>query len=144
VRAITLWCLFLLNCRADGRPSLLLYSCLSTTPFRTIKIRSKKPDCPACGPDRWRTLDIESTDYVSFCGGSTPNWEERGLAVNDHTSRIPAIVRKSMTLCISMLFVDDKYWSGAKGYSLISSQGENYRRQVSGRIWHLPLTRVYQ
>jgi len=72
----------------DLKPSLLLYSCLSAPPFRTIKIRSKKPDCTACGLEGQKALDIESMDYVTFCGGSRPNWEERGLIVNDPTSRI--------------------------------------------------------
>jgi len=72
----------------DGKPCLLLYSCLSPTPFRTIKIRSKKLDCPACGHDGQKKLDVENTDYVSFCGGSSPNWVERGLVVLDPTSRI--------------------------------------------------------
>lgn len=62
----------------DGKPTMLLYSCLSPMPFRTIKIRSRKPDCVACGVNGLKALDIQNMDYVSFCGGPRPDWEQRG------------------------------------------------------------------
>lgn len=62
----------------DG-PSLLLFSALGLPPFKTIKIRSRRSDCPACGMNIEKNGKIEETDYVAFCGGDAPDWEKRGL-----------------------------------------------------------------
>jgi len=63
----------------NSRPSLLVFSALSTPPFRTVRIRGKRVDCAACGSEVHRRGKIEETDYVSFCGGNLPDWEQTGL-----------------------------------------------------------------
>ncbi|KAJ7577079.1 hypothetical protein C8J56DRAFT_799308 [Mycena floridula] len=72
----------------NEKPSLLLYSALGATPFRNIKMRSRKPTCPACGIEGQRIGEIQSIDYVQFCGGSRPDWESRGLEEGDSQARI--------------------------------------------------------
>ncbi|KAL4066793.1 hypothetical protein J3A83DRAFT_4098152 [Scleroderma citrinum] len=71
----------------DGKGTLLLFSALSTPPFRTIKLRARKPTCLACGQAQ-KTNIIEQTDYVTFCGGARPNWLERGLTAGEPNERI--------------------------------------------------------
>ncbi|KAG5732581.1 Adenylyltransferase and sulfurtransferase uba4 [Termitomyces sp. T112] len=63
----------------DQKPTLLLYSALGTPLFRSIKLRSRKPACAACGTDEQRVGTIQDVDYVQFCGGPRPDWEARGL-----------------------------------------------------------------
>ncbi|KNZ72364.1 Adenylyltransferase and sulfurtransferase uba4 [Termitomyces sp. J132] len=63
----------------DRKPTLLLYSALGTPLFRSIKLRSRKPACAACGTDEQRVGTIQDVDYVQFCGGPRPDWEARGL-----------------------------------------------------------------
>ena len=59
---------------------MLIYNALSSTPFRSVKLRSRRDTCPACGPSKGESShSIKEMDYVQFCGGSKPNWEERGL-----------------------------------------------------------------
>lgn len=59
-------------------PTLLLFS--GATPgaptFRSVKMRSRRKDCFACGDDDGRRLTLEALrggglDYVAFCGGPT-------------------------------------------------------------------------
>jgi len=80
----------------DGRPSLVLFSALGIPPFRTVKLRSRKPSCPACGKEGQKIGQIQDTDYVAFCGGERPDWETRGLVEHDGTSRIRAKELKSV------------------------------------------------
>lgn len=68
-----------LRITSDKKPSMLLFSALSSPPFRSIKLRSRKADCRACGKDDFDLGVIEETDYVQACGGPRPNWVERGL-----------------------------------------------------------------
>jgi len=75
----------------DPTPSLLLFSALNTTPFRSIKLRSRKPTCPACGTTDQKIGQIRDIDYVRFCGGQRPNWVELGLTAA--IARIPVTVR---------------------------------------------------
>ncbi|KAI0844205.1 adenylyltransferase [Daldinia vernicosa] len=56
-------------------PSLLLFSATSTTPFRSIRMRSRRPNCFACSSASTLTLGelrAGSLDYVQFCGVTTP------------------------------------------------------------------------
>jgi len=62
---------------------LLLYSALSPSPFRSIKIRKKQTNCTACGTGAPAILDVTNTDYVAFCGGPMRDWVKTGLAVSD-------------------------------------------------------------
>lgn len=64
----------------DYKPSLLLFSALGSPPFRSIKLRSRKPSCVACGTKDGKLAASRHADYVQFCGGPPPNWEDRGLA----------------------------------------------------------------
>ncbi|KAF7322668.1 Adenylyltransferase and sulfurtransferase UBA4 [Mycena chlorophos] len=74
----------------DKKPSLLLFSALGTPPFRSIKLRSRKPTCPACGTSDQKVGEIRSIDYVQFCGGPRPDWESRGLVRGEASHRVSA------------------------------------------------------
>lgn len=52
-------------------PTLLLYSAYSHPPFRSIRLRGKRPDCPSCSASSTITrqsLNSGSLDYAFFCG----------------------------------------------------------------------------
>ncbi|KAJ5179244.1 hypothetical protein N7492_002454 [Penicillium capsulatum] len=54
-------------------PSLLIFSAYSTPQFRSIKLRSRRPNCVVCSANATVTLDTiasGSTDYVFFCGST--------------------------------------------------------------------------
>ncbi|KAL9123811.1 MAG: hypothetical protein Q9217_006797 [Psora testacea] len=56
--------------------TMLLYSAYSDTPFRTVRLAGKRPDCPSCSqrPTISKQSIIEgSTDYVAFCGFRQPH-----------------------------------------------------------------------
>lgn len=72
---------------ADAHPHMLLFSALALPPFRSIKLRNRKPDCIAHAAT---SLDIANTDYIQLCGGPRPDWESLGTQVRDPTHRIPA------------------------------------------------------
>ncbi|TFK47751.1 hypothetical protein OE88DRAFT_738723 [Heliocybe sulcata] len=79
----------------DNKPSLLIYSALSVPPFRSIKLRSRRATCPACGQEGTRQGSIQETDYVAFCGGSRPDWEKLGMVPGDEGSRVSAKTLKN-------------------------------------------------
>ncbi|KAL2865728.1 HesA/MoeB/ThiF family protein [Aspergillus lucknowensis] len=52
-------------------PTLLIFSAYSSPQFRTIKLRSRRPNCAVCSAEATVTLDSVrsgSMDYVFFCG----------------------------------------------------------------------------
>ncbi|OBT77870.1 hypothetical protein VF21_03240 [Pseudogymnoascus sp. 05NY08] len=56
-------------------PSLLLFSANSPSPFRTVRLRQRRPDCFACSSQAELTpesLTSGSLDYVAFCGSAAP------------------------------------------------------------------------
>ncbi|KAL4913298.1 hypothetical protein BDW62DRAFT_166760 [Aspergillus aurantiobrunneus] len=56
-------------------PSLLIFSAYSTPQFRTIKLRSRRPNCAVCSADASVTLESVRSglmDYVFFCGAVGP------------------------------------------------------------------------
>ncbi|RMJ27436.1 hypothetical protein PHISP_01692 [Aspergillus sp. HF37] len=65
---------------ADGSspkasPALHIFSAYSSPPFRTIRLRSRRPTCAACSATPSVTLDTMrsgSMDYVFFCGAANP------------------------------------------------------------------------
>ncbi|TFK40097.1 hypothetical protein BDQ12DRAFT_680344 [Crucibulum laeve] len=72
----------------DGKPSLLLFSALGSPCFRSIKLRSRKPSCTACGSKAYDRSIMLGTDYIQFCGGVHPDWEQQGLTIGDASHRI--------------------------------------------------------
>lgn len=58
-------------------PSLLLYSAFSHPPFRSIRLRGKRPLCSSCSSSATisrESLNSGSLDYAAFCGiTSNPN-----------------------------------------------------------------------
>ena len=51
--------------------NMVLYSALGTPPFRSVRLRPRRPDCFACSPDatlRLESLKGGSLDYALFCG----------------------------------------------------------------------------
>lgn len=75
----------------EGKPGLLIYSALGTPPFRSIKLRTRRPTCPACGIEGQKVGSInEGMDYVQFCGGERPDWVSRGLIDGSQQTRIRA------------------------------------------------------
>ncbi|KAI0482289.1 adenylyltransferase [Xylariaceae sp. FL0804] len=60
---------------ATAPPTLLLFSATSSTPFRSIRMRGRRPDCFACSARSTLTLkelETGSLDYVQFCGVNAP------------------------------------------------------------------------
>ena len=56
-------------------PSLLLYSAYAAPPFRSVRLRSRRPSCAVCSPASTITLSsltLGSFDYAQFCGDATP------------------------------------------------------------------------
>lgn len=56
-------------------PSLLIFSAYSSPPFRSIRLRSRRANCATCSANATVTLDTitsGSTDYVFFCGTTSP------------------------------------------------------------------------
>lgn len=86
-------------CHLDYKPTLLLFSALSVPQFRSIKLRSRKPTCPACGQQGKIIGSISDIDYVQFCGGATPDWETLGLVETHPMHRI----RVKVELCIILI-----------------------------------------
>ncbi|KIK62362.1 hypothetical protein GYMLUDRAFT_164496 [Collybiopsis luxurians FD-317 M1] len=72
----------------DTKPTLTLFSALNVPQFRSIKLRSRKPSCPACGVEGQKIGTISEIDYIQFCGGATPDWESLGLAESNLEYRI--------------------------------------------------------
>lgn len=64
---------------SDGKPTLLIFSALSSPQFRNIKLRSRRPTCPACGNEGEKIGSISELDYVAFCGGQRPDWVSKGM-----------------------------------------------------------------
>ncbi|KAJ3466058.1 hypothetical protein MRS44_006716 [Fusarium solani] len=60
--------------REPKTPMLLLFSALSDTPFRSVRMRSRRKTCFACGDENALTLNELKTsmDYVQFCGVMKP------------------------------------------------------------------------
>src|ERR1700761_7598138 len=58
--------------------------------FRNIKLRTKKPECIACGTDRKRLTD--QSDYLELCGRIAPDYEALGLDAGDARRRLSAKV----------------------------------------------------
>ncbi|PYI02855.1 molybdenum cofactor [Aspergillus sclerotiicarbonarius CBS 121057] len=60
---------------APSPPSLHIFSAYSIPLFRTIKLRSRRPNCAVCSAEASVTVDTVrsgSTDYVFFCGMADP------------------------------------------------------------------------
>ncbi|KAF9223593.1 hypothetical protein BS17DRAFT_795741 [Gyrodon lividus] len=72
----------------DGKTFLLLFSAISMPPFRTIKLRERKPTCSACGQEGRRIGAIQDIDYVAFCGGPHPDLQKKGLVLGNPGDRI--------------------------------------------------------
>ncbi|KAL7410661.1 hypothetical protein BDY24DRAFT_407766 [Mrakia frigida] len=61
-------------------PTLLIYSALNSPPFRSIKLRKRRPTCRSCGdPSTSTILDLDTEDYVTFCGGPNVDWDAEGM-----------------------------------------------------------------
>ena len=57
------------------RPTLLMFSAYSHPQFRSVRMRSRRPDCAACSAQATVTvqsLSSGSLDYVAFCGATAP------------------------------------------------------------------------
>ncbi|KAJ6618264.1 hypothetical protein B0H10DRAFT_2164185 [Mycena sp. CBHHK59/15] len=67
----------------DKKSSLLLFSALESPPFRSIKLRSRKPTCPACGTCAQKFGEIKDIDYVQFYRGLTAGEPAHRIAVKD-------------------------------------------------------------
>ncbi|KAF8318414.1 hypothetical protein DL93DRAFT_383935 [Clavulina sp. PMI_390] len=81
--------------QAPPKPTMLLFSALSTSPFRTVKIRGRSPSCKTCSmnPEDLRE-EISHTDYVAFCGGSGESAPAAGVRIEE--TRITAQELKDM------------------------------------------------
>jgi len=57
------------------KPSLLMFSAYSQPQFRSVRLRSRRPDCAACSARATiskNSLGSGSLDYVAFCGATVP------------------------------------------------------------------------
>ncbi len=72
---------------------MLVFSALAMPPFRSVKLRTKRADCAACGSDKENSKMVEETDYVAFCGGSQPDWETARLVPGKADERMSVQVR---------------------------------------------------
>ncbi|KZO95344.1 hypothetical protein CALVIDRAFT_516108 [Calocera viscosa TUFC12733] len=61
-----------------GVPTLLIYSALASPMFRSLKIRPKRNDCPACGREGGARELVEKGEYVALCGGMREDLEGSG------------------------------------------------------------------
>ncbi|CAK5279495.1 unnamed protein product [Mycena citricolor] len=61
-------CMVYASLNPDMKPSMVLFSALGSAQFRSIKMRSRKPNCPACGTAEEKIGQIREIDYVQFCG----------------------------------------------------------------------------
>lgn len=86
-------CIFFLFFLVDRKPVMHIYNALATPPFRTIKLRSRRATCPACGTEKGGKDVVRDTDYVQFCGGLAPDWEWEGLVDGEEGKRVDAKVR---------------------------------------------------
>lgn len=73
---------------------MLIFSALGMSPFRSIKLRKKKPSCPACGVEGQKIGQLRDEDYIQFCGGPRPDWVSRGLLKGSEEHRVSARVRR--------------------------------------------------
>jgi adenylyltransferase/sulfurtransferase len=73
---------------------MLVFSALDPTPFRSIKLGTKDINCVSCGTSSHidKIKNVQDVDYVQFCGGQVPNWEQLGLLEGDIGARISAKV----------------------------------------------------
>lgn len=90
----------------EGKSSLLIYSALSFPPFRSIKLRTRRPTCPACGVEGQKVGEIEDIDYVQFCGGERPDWYTKGLVPGDAQTRISATDLKAIVDARDVKIID--------------------------------------
>ena len=85
---------------------MLIFSAMSDTPFRSVKLRGRRKDCFACGEKPSLTLEgvRSSMDYVQFCGVPSPlnllqSWErmsaeEYDMMRKDHPKHVLLDVRE--------------------------------------------------
>lgn len=75
----------------EERPTMLLVSPLSTTPFRTVKIRPRRQDCAVCGDESnggGRIKSLGDEDYVAFCGLETAGQQpQKGELGREETAK---------------------------------------------------------
>lgn len=129
--------LFSAHLPSEYKPSLLLFSALSTPPFRSIKLRSRKPTCPACGTAEERLGTISDIDYVQFCGGLVPDWESRGLIQGDADHRTSTKVGQcSISLGYQFSFFGQELNAALKTGKLIHIV--DVRPETEFGICHLP------
>jgi len=83
----------LLTPTSEMTPSMLLFSALSSQPFRSVKLRSRKQDCVVCGSQDFDLRSVTETDYIQTCGGPRPDWIQRGLLHGQAGRRITVKVR---------------------------------------------------
>ena len=77
-------------------------------------MRTKKLTCAACGLSEGKIGEINDIDYIQFCGGSTPNWEQLGLLEGGVGHRITAKVSPYFHLLAQILHLTDA--QGGLGY----------------------------
>ena len=92
-----------------------MFSALAVPPFRSVRLRARRPTCLACREEGEKAGTVQETDYVALCGGARPDWLSLGLAEGSLDRRIRAKVRLSL-----------EFWEGS--FTLSSgAQGEDGR-----------------
>ena len=60
---------------SPAKTSMLMFSAYSSTQFRTIRMRSRRPNCAVCSDQatiKRQSLTSGSLDYIAFCGLTSP------------------------------------------------------------------------
>ena len=61
------------NPSTSSSPSLLLFSAMSPIPFRSVRLRARRPDCAACSSISGITAaTLKDFSYTRFCGLPSP------------------------------------------------------------------------
>ncbi|KAG6334117.1 hypothetical protein ID866_4979 [Astraeus odoratus] len=124
----------------DGTPSLLLFSAISSPPFRTVKLRSRRATCFACGPGDTASM-IADTDYITFCGGTRPDWLQRGLTIGKANERIEVqVLKREMDLQGQYILIDVRPRTEFGICRLPESQNVPLPELLANPAAHIPTT----
>lgn len=129
-------------------PSLLIFSAYSNPQFRSIRLRSRRPNCAVCSANATVSIDTirsGSTDYVFLCGSASPppvlHPNERISPRDYHKKHVPPLSRAGCGVSIepkphTVIDVRDKAQFG------ICSLGNSINIPISSILASLPMPRA--
>ena len=148
-------------------PTLLIFSALNSPPFRSIKLRKRRPTCRSCGDPsatpsttvassstspspsplaegEGKILDLDTEDYVTFCGGPSVDWAAEGMVEGTGGLRRAGVKVRSASdflfppfLASSDSFIPSVLISGPRASNLIQPDTTaDHRRSISRGVLH--------